>query len=251
MSPPVVPLLLLALMISACGGPAYDTRVLDTPSTVTLKGHQKPYTVNGERYDPLLSHDGFIEDGLASWYGKDFHGKKTSNGETYDMYGMSAAHKTLPLGVFVRVHNRNNGKEMVVRVNDRGPFVKGRIIDLSYAAAKELDVVGPGTAPVRIEALGYQRRDPSGTISYNAPASYDSGHFAVQIGAFSLADNARRLAGEMEKRYGSAGVQTGTVNGALFHRVRVGSFRSLAVAETTRDELERSGYPGCFVVAQE
>ncbi len=245
----VVALLLLVLLTSACGGPAYRTRVLDSPATGNLKGHQKPYTVNGQRYDPLLSHDGFVEDGVASWYGKDFHGKKTSNGEIYDMYAMTAAHKTLPLGVFVRVRNRNNGKETVVRVNDRGPFVKGRIIDLSYAAAKELDVVGPGTAPVHIEALGYRDRDRSGAVSYHAPASYDEGSFGVQIGAFTVADNARRLVGDMKKRFGSAGVQTGTVNGTLFHRVRVGNYRSLAAAEVARDELEKNGYPSCFVVA--
>ena len=100
------------------------------------KATQKPYTVLGKRYEPLQTHERFTQTGIASWYGKDFHGKRTSNGEVYDMHAMTAAHKTLPLGVYVRVHNNKNGRETVVRENDRGPFVKGRIIDVSYAAAK-------------------------------------------------------------------------------------------------------------------
>ena len=146
---------LLLLLTASCGSPAYRTRVVDTPGNASLKGHQKAYEVNGERYHPLRDHAGFTEEGLASWYGSDFHGKRTSNGELYDMYAQTAAHKTLPLGVSVRVTNTANGRSTVVRVNDRGPFVRGRIIDLSYTAAKELGVVGPGTAPVRVEALGY------------------------------------------------------------------------------------------------
>ncbi len=175
--------LLLCLTLSACG-PTYTTRVLDTPETRELKGHQKPYTVNGKRYDPLRSHHGFVEEGVASWYGEDFHGKLTSNGEVYDMYAMTAAHKTLPLGVYVRVTNKQNGQSAVVRVNDRGPFVDTRIIDLSYAAAKQLGVVGPGTAPVRIEALGYRADGSDAAAGYRQPESYAVSAYAVQIGAF-------------------------------------------------------------------
>lgn len=241
--------LLLSLLLAACGG--YTTRVIDTPETRELKGWQKPYSVNGVRYDPLRSSQGFVDDGVASWYGADFHGKKTSNGEIYDMYAMTAAHKTLPLGVFVRVTNRSNGKETIVQVNDRGPFVKGRVIDLSYTAAKALEVLGPGTAPVRVEALGYRVTDPSGTVRYEAPASYEIGSYAVQVGAFGVAENAERLAAQLKARYGAARVQQGRVGERLFHRVRVGRYASLNAADVAKASLEANGYPNSFVVAME
>lgn len=238
-------------LLAGCGAPTYDTRVIDTPQSRELKGHQKPYTVNGKRYDPLRDHQGFTQEGLASWYGKDFHGKKTSNGETYDMYAMTAAHKTLPLGVFVRVTNQRNGRQEVVRVNDRGPFVAGRIIDLSYSAAKNLEVVGPGTAPVRIEALGYRIDSQPGQISYRAPQSYDVGLFSIQVGAFTMAENANRLAAKLRGQYGAASVAEGWVNGQRYFRVRAGRYTSLEAAETARDRFELDGYPSSFVVAME
>ncbi len=239
------------MLLAACAGPTYTTRVLDTPETRELKGYEKPYIVNGTRYDPLRSHQGFVEEGLASWYGEDFHGKKTSNGEIYDMHAMTAAHKTLPLGVHVKVRNMANGLETTVRVNDRGPFVKGRIIDLSYAAAKKLGVVGPGTAPVRVEALGYRVEDASGQVAYQAPVSYDIGSYAIQVGAFTVAENARRLAAELKSRYGHSAIHQGWVNGKLFYRVRAGKYDSLEAAETARENFEGRGYPNSFVVAME
>jgi rare lipoprotein A len=144
----------LFLLPSCAAKRASSVKQPDTAART--KAYQKPYTVMGQRYEPLKSHARFVQTGVASWYGKDFHGKKTSNGEIYNMHAMTAAHKTLPLGVFVKVQNTTNGREAVVRVNDRGPFVKGRVIDLSYAAAKRLGVDIAGTGFVRIEALGYQ-----------------------------------------------------------------------------------------------
>jgi rare lipoprotein A len=120
--------------------------------TSSRPNYPKPYKISGKWYQPLPYARGYRERGLASWYGKKFHGRKTANGETYNMYGISAAHKTLPLGTYVTVKNLDNGKTLVVRINDRGPFVKGRIIDLSYGAAKKLGVVGPGTARVDVLA---------------------------------------------------------------------------------------------------
>jgi len=149
-------LAVLAILLLAGCGSSHRVKVLDVPADSGLKGTQKPYEVDGVRYDPLLKADGFVEMGVASWYGPGFHGKKTSNGETYNMHGMTAAHKTLPMNVFVRVVNLDNSTQTIVRVNDRGPFVAGRVIDLSQAAAKEINVVGKGTARVRIEALGYR-----------------------------------------------------------------------------------------------
>lgn len=113
-----------------------------------------PYLVDGIRYEPMKSSLGYSEKGIASWYGEDFHGKASANGECYNMYAFTAAHKTLPLPTIVRVTNLENNKSVVVKVNDRGPFVRGRIIDLSYAAAQSIDVVRYGTAPVQVEAIG-------------------------------------------------------------------------------------------------
>jgi len=236
----------LFFFLVSCQGAAYRTQVFETPGSANLKGHQKAYAVNGERYQPLLDHAGFSEDGMASWYGSDFHGKRTSNGEIYDMYALTAAHKTLPLGVFVKVTNKTNDRSLVVRVNDRGPFVRGRIIDLSYAAAKELGVVGPGTAPVRIEALGYLEGDMA---KYRHPDSYDKGNYAIQIGAFVVESNARSLAEQSKKRYGRAEVKKGLVDGRVFYRVQVGQYSSLLQAGKAEADFAAAGYPGAFVVA--
>jgi rare lipoprotein A len=166
------------------------------------------------------------------------------------MYGMSAAHKTLPLGVYVRVTHLGTGKQVVVRVNDRGPFVAGRIIDLSYGAAKQLGIVKSGTAKVEIEALGYRGSGSGKTVS-NTPVDYDSGSFAVQIGAFSAEQNAQRLAAEMRSRYGRAAVATTQVNGQRLYRVRVGDFKSLEQAEAALQNFVSSGFSGSYVVAFE
>lgn len=240
--------LLASCLLSACST-AYHTRVSDTPDSRRLKGWQRPYEVNGERYEPLLSHEGFVQEGLASWYGADFHGKRTSNGETYDMYALTAAHKTLPLGVYVKARNKRNGKEVIVRINDRGPFVKERIIDLSYAAAWQLGIADTGTAPVRIEALGYRGDNGSGSMAYRPPASYDTGSYGVQVAAFTDSNNARRMADLLKRRYGVSNIQEAEVKGRLFFRVRVGRYESLKKAEEARGGFERSGYPGSFVVA--
>jgi rare lipoprotein A len=162
---------------------------------------------------------------------------------------MTAAHKTLPLGVFVRVYNTKNSKETIVRVNDRGPFVKGRIIDLSYAAAKKLGVDVAGTAFVKIEALGYQQDKASGKTGYKEPATYDRGNFTVQVGAFKEQVNAERLSRDMKTLYGLSEVRQTNVNGERFFRVYVGKYSSLLAAEQAEEKLGESGYPGSFVVA--
>lgn len=235
-----------SFLFCACGG-GYATRVIDTPETRQMKGHQRPYSVNGRRYDPLPSHEGFSEQGMASWYGRDFHGKKTSSGEIYDMHAMTAAHKTLPMGTLVRVTNKDNGREAVVRINDRGPFVRGRIIDVSYAAAKRLGLVDSGTARVRIEALGDREEAGSGRSSVNGPP----GGYAVQIASFSRMDNARRLVEELGHQVGIATVHQVWVDGTLFYRVRAGRYPSIQSAEQALGRFERQGYSDCFVVAMD
>jgi rare lipoprotein A len=233
------------LLASAC---APKKPVAAKPPESRQKAYQKPYTVLGQRYEPLQTHTGFVQTGIASWYGPDFHGKKTSNGETYDMHAMTAAHKTLPLGVYVKVQNRDNGRETVVRVNDRGPFVKGRIIDLSYSAAKELGVDFAGTAPVRIEALGYRG---GGAEQYKALDNYDAGNYTVQIGSFKEYGNAERLFREMKKRVGFSEIHMTKINGETFHRVYAGKYSSLKAAEDAEREFSEHGYPGSFTVALE
>ena len=141
----ITALAVLSFSLAGCGLMDYGGGGSGTRGT-------KTYTVRGKTYRPYLSADGYREDGVASWYGRDFHGKTTANGERYNMYAMTAAHKLLPLGTKVRVTHLRNGKSIVVRVNDRGPFVGDRIIDLSYASAKELGMIGTGTARVRVEA---------------------------------------------------------------------------------------------------
>lgn len=130
------------IVLTGCGG-----------GSKAYKVNTKPYTVAGTTYYPLKTAKGFSETGVASWYGKKFHGRKTASGERYNQNKMTAAHRTLPFGTRVRVKNRDNGKSVVVTINDRGPFKKGRVIDVSRAAAKNLDMIGSGTARVSITAL--------------------------------------------------------------------------------------------------
>lgn len=244
----VCPLLICLLALAACSKPGYRVEVIKTPG---LKGTQQPYSVNGERYDPLPSADGFREKGIASWYGKDFHGRKTSNGEIYNMHAMTAAHKTLPMNVHVRVSNLSNGRSAVVRINDRGPFVKGRVIDLSYVAANQLDIVKPGTAPVRVEALGFKLETPPGSATvYRQPETYDAGTYTVQVGAFTIAANAQSLAAQLRSTYGAASVAEAWIQGRKFYRVRAGQYPSLKRATAALLRFEQSGFPNSFVVAE-
>lgn len=175
------------LLLAACssqvavikdGGPKQAMDVAHIPDAVPRKetrtraGNKPSYTVLGKTYQVLPDSRGFTEEGIASWYGNKFHGRPTANGEIYSMYGMTAAHKNLPIPSYVRVTNLNNGRQVVVRVNDRGPFHDGRVIDLTYAAASKLGFVKQGTAPVRVEAVGPgDQLQPRVTTSAVAQAS--------------------------------------------------------------------------------
>jgi rare lipoprotein A len=172
---------------------------------------------------------GYVEEGNASWYGAPFHGRRASNGEVYDMYKMTAAHRTLPFNSMVRVTNLNNGKSAVVRVTDRGPFVDNRIIDLSLAAARQLDAVGPGVIPVRLEVL-------SGGDPY-------SGYFTVQVGAFKDPQNADRLRDRLSAQYSPVSIQQVTLEDGAYYRVRVGRVSGEQSAQKLSDELrEKEGF---------
>ena len=207
------------------------------------RGTQKPYKIDGKWYTPVESSYGFEENGLASWYGKDFHGKKTSNGETYDMYAMTAAHKTLPMNTYVRVVRLDDARETVVRVNDRGPFVRGRIIDLSYTAAKKLGIDREGTARVKIVALG----DKSGDRLVKR--NYDSGRFFIQVGAFTVKDNALRLKENLKREYGGAVISKFYNNGTTFYRVRIGPVKGLNQIKSLLNRVERTSMGSPFIVA--
>jgi rare lipoprotein A len=162
---------------------------------VTRAGNKNPYTVLGSTYHLLSSNVGYQDTGVASWYGTKFHGNHTANGETYDMYAMSAAHKTLPIPCYVKVKNLDNGRSVIVRVNDRGPFLHGRIIDLSYAAAKKLGYADKGTANVQVTAIDpheYQRTDDVSQLVIESKPSAAVISY-LQVGAYTSPNTANAL----------------------------------------------------------
>jgi rare lipoprotein A len=232
---------LLALGLTGCGGrqvPGVSTPPSSqkAPAPTGKGGTYKPYTVLGQTYYPLGSAEGYSETGVASWYGPNFHGKKTANGEWYDMYQMTAAHRILPMHTRLLVTNLDNGRTAEVRVNDRGPFVGNRVIDLSYAAANMLGVVGPGTARVSLQTI------PGERIQYVGP-------FYVQYGAFVVEENARKLRTQLVARgFGGTRITKGELNGTTYWRVQIGAFPSLAEAESNRVRLTKES-PGCFIIA--
>jgi rare lipoprotein A len=190
--------------------------------------------VFGKNYVPLENAEGYTEEGVASWYGPGFQGKKTANGETYDMHARTAAHKLLPLGTVVEVTDLDSGRSVTARINDRGPFVEGRIIDLSRALAADLDMLGRGTARVRVTAVA----GPGGA----PPPRQDlPGRYAWQVGAFTVRANAERLARSLQGRFGTTQVVPFDRGDALFHRVRVGAYPGLAQAQQDLPPLVAAG----------
>jgi rare lipoprotein A len=176
----------------------------------------------------------YQEEGVASWYGDPFNGRRTSNGEIYDMHQFTAAHRTLPFGAVVRVTNLRNGKQTEVRITDRGPFVANRVIDLSLSAAQAIDMVGAGTAPVRLEIIG--------------GPNPQAGFFGVQVGAFQSQDNAERFRAQLAARYPSVSIATYDSPNGLFYRVRVGRVPSENAAQQLADQLRSGEQLTTFVV---
>ncbi len=267
------------LLLSGCGKSHVNyppsARMYDAAPASTYPSHRKaivpvnnggyrktgkPYKVAGHWYYPLATAAGYSETGVASWYGSKFHGKKTANGERYDMYAMSAAHKTLPLPTMVRVTNLNNGRSVVVRVNDRGPFVKNRLIDLSYAAAKALGYDAAGTAPVRVEVLdaatasGASRNNPRPTVrrwsAQPAASTARSGSMYIQLGAFSSHDNAKRLKEALEDAYPSVRIYARNGGYAEIYRVRIGPFDNEKNIEKSVLTLQKQGHDNAIVVIE-
>ena len=231
MKPALAPAaILLLLAVTGCATTPRDTP-RDEPRA--RNGNPPFYEVSGRRYVVLESSAGYVEQGVASWYGPDFHGKRTATGETYDMHGMTGAHPTLPLPAWVRVTNLQNGRSVEVRLNDRGPFSKNRIIDLSRAAAEGLDMIRTGTAMVEVRSLSSASAAP-------APASAD--RFYAQAGAFAEEDNALRLAARLREA-GVAGVSVSEVraDGRRLFRVRAGPVASVAEFDALIERLRTAG----------
>jgi rare lipoprotein A len=197
------------------------------PPAVPPSAAPAPAATQGEGHAPVAPTGphpgGSLEEGNASWYGAPFHGRRASNGEVYDMYKLTAAHRTLPFGTVVRVTNLGNGKSTVVRVTDRGPFVANRIIDLSYAAAREIESIGPGVVPVRLELLSAV--DPT------------AGFFTVQIGAFRERVNAERLRTRLSVSYSPVLIQEFDSPNGSYYRVRVGKVSGEDAAQELGEQL--------------
>jgi len=216
-------LLILLLLFTGCTH-RYITEVYETSGA--KKSTQKVYSVNGNVYYPKSTVPiGWTQKGIASWYGPNFHGKYTSNGEIYNMYAFTAAHKTLPMNTMVKVTNLNNQKSVIVRINDRGPFVKGRIIDLSYVAGKQIGLDITGTAPVKITVIGFKGKN------------YVTGYM-IQVGAFLRKGGAEITA----KKYKELGYNTKVLKRGNFYKVFIVGFKSYSEAKRFKSSHKLNGF---------
>lgn len=267
----------LALSLTACGplpsrggiaGPAPDGRPLvrlDPDSIAdavprwepySKSGNMPSYQVLGRNYQVMAAGDGYVERGVASWYGTKFHGRSTSNGEPYDVYAMTAAHKSLPLPSYVEVVNLDNGRKAVVRVNDRGPFHEDRLIDLSYAAAVKLGIADSGVGRVEVRAIttnpAVLARQPAVTtppVAMTLPVAEANGVY-LQLGLFSNRDNLQRMQAKLQQakiervtvRQESAG------NGAMVFRLRIGPLPDRSQAERLAIQLGTLGISQTYIV---
>jgi rare lipoprotein A len=271
----VIGALLAAALQAGCSTPSSFVRPPDPSASLpgadslnsqrSARGNPPFYDVLGKRYHVLPSSDGYSARGIASWYGRDFHGLATSSGETYNMHAMTAAHTTLPIPTWVEVTNLANGKRVVVKVNDRGPFVDNRLIDLSYAAALELDMVRNGTARVEVRALGAapvaeppvseppvtttaSAQPPLAPPVLTAPIAVPAGESAaqplfVQVGAFGDRANATRLVERLQVNgFANAFVVTDGDGRRVLHRVRLGPLRDAHEFDQVSSRLRSLGF---------
>jgi len=264
----LISVIVASLLLAGCstrGVKHHKTTTKVTPTTQSYsttppkgkKGYvhptMRPYTVFGKRYYPTKVRVGEKFYGISSWYGPDFDGKATSSGEIYDMHALTAAHKTLPMNTIVKVTNRENGKSVVVRINDRGPFVGTRIIDLSNKAAHKIDMVKKGTAKVRLEIMGFadekSKKRGSATVIKTVPKermTYET--YAIQIGSFSKIDGALKTQEEYDNYKGYRTVIKDTeYNGNRVFRVWLSGFKSEAEA---RDFKADSPFQNAFIVGE-
>lgn len=236
------------------GPPARSARELDAIADAVPKhepfsrGGNRPYTVFNKSYRPLREARGYRERGVASWYGKKFHGKRTSNGETYDMYTMTAAHKTLPIPCYARVRNLRNGREVIVRVNDRGPFLENRLIDLSYAAATRLDIVVTGTGLVEVTAIDVDAPATTRPVGRTEPPA-STPKLYVQLGAFAADANAEQLRAKFHSA-GFSDVHVDQARNAGLYRVRIGPLASVADSDQVIARAQQQGAHAAYLVIE-
>jgi len=208
-------------------------------------GNPESYMVYGKRYYTLPTSKGYHERGMASWYGTKFHGKRTSSGEPYDLYGMTAAHKTLPLPTYVEVTNLDNGRSVIVKVNDRGPFHDDRIIDLSYTAAAKLGILGHGTGRVEVKAIDTETGDTLqlAAAAPEVPATVTAAQtLYLQVGAFSSQLNAERLRNEiLEQQIAEVRIVETSSSAGTFYKVQVGPLSDTSEADRVARELKPLG----------
>lgn len=271
----IVPSLFLpavVVLISSCsfifekpdGPPAKSVDISSIPDAIPRNesrskyGNPDSYVVNGKRYYILNSSSGYVDRGIASWYGTKFNGRRTSSGETYNMYAMTAAHKTLPLPTYVEVTNLRNGKRVIVRVNDRGPFHENRIIDLSYTAAAKLDIIGAGTGLVEVRAInpdtykyasqGDKNRDTTIQTVLKLGTVDD---FFIQVGSFSSLLNAQKLKTKLDGLGRSLiRISTAVLAGKTMYRVRIGPINSIDTADNIVSVLARYGIKDHHIVIE-
>jgi rare lipoprotein A len=261
--------------LSACGGSSYVFEEQDSaprehrdlssvPDAVprdeprSRYGNPASYEVLGKRYHVMESSAGYIEKGIASWYGTKFHGRRTSSGERYDMYAMTAAHKSLPLPTYLQVTNLNNGRRVVVKVNDRGPFHENRIIDLSYSAAYRLGILGKGTGLVEIRSIGPDQPAPVTRVATaeETPvreAEQSTADKAInmylQVGAFINRDNAERLHSKLlDAAIGNTQISQVQYNGNAVYRVRLGPILDVEIADQLVTRLAALGIHNSRIV---
>jgi peptidoglycan lytic transglycosylase len=280
------------LLLAACGGvpekqdraaveqdsaPEAKPDVANIPDAVpkheplSKYGNPAHYDVFGVRYYTLTTNRGYSEKGTASWYGTKFHGRRTSSGEPYDMYAMTAAHKTLPLPSYVEVTNLDNGKKIIVRVNDRGPFHEDRLIDLSYSAATKLDIVAKGTGSVAIRAISpgelitadvaqapvEETTTPviadevQVSLENTTPEVKEPLNIYMQVGAFSSADSAEQFKTKLQQQIGDAVLVTPFLKlGEILYRVRIGPLAGLEYGDALGIRLLDLGYVGGHIVVE-
>ena len=257
---------LLILLLSACSsGPSsrysmrHDAAPLRAPTTLEMQdaivtettksaSASRPYTVLGKSYSPMLDETGYSEEGIASWYGRRYHGNQTASGEIYDMYAMTAAHPTLPLPSYIRVTNVQNGKTVVVRVNDRGPFLAERIVDLSYTAAHKLDIIAHGSGMVEVESIIPGRYSdtiqmPIQQAPINEPpiqtptAAADIETIYLQLGAFGTENNANNFLSHMQSELPWLVNNLGIAEENGLFKIKAGPFSNPTLARQAANEI--------------
>ena len=246
---------LACALLSACGsapiedGPPSDSvDVSSVPDAVprveprSRYGNPDSYTVYGKRYYTLNSSNGYRERGIASWYGTKFHGRRTSSGEPYDMYAMTAAHKTLPLPTYARVTNLQNGRSVVLRINDRGPFHSNRIIDLSYTAAWKLGILAKGTGYVEVLALDPRSPQPIKVADEQPAPAAGPVRLYLQTGSFSVRANAEQMKWRMQSVSGGpVSIEPVRIGGRITYRVKVGPIANVTRADRLAQQIADLG----------